>query len=264
VYNGILAADTKNQRAVLRLANIYEQLRNIDAAIRLLDRFISKNPNDKDVKIFLCQLLLKEMKWEESVSVLSSLDHAEVPLAAFFLGYAFYMLDEFEIAKNNLLSFLQYNDNTDFVAEAYNMLAKINIELELYDEALENARYSEKIFRNNWELFLIFTIIYYNKQMYYHAVINIEKALKLSKNNQELYIWAGKAYYKYGDYTNAEKYLLECLNSEDIAPEVYTFLGLTCLNGKKSDEAVKYLDIALSLDPENQDALNAKKNATIN
>lgn len=264
IYTTILSTSPNNQRAVLRLANVYEQLKNTDSAISLLDKYIEKNPGDKDVKIFLCQLLLKELKWEESVSVLSSLDHSEVPLAAFFLGFAFYMLREFEIAKNNLLDFLKFNDNNDFVAETYNLLAKVDIELELFDEALEYARQSEKIFRNNWELYLIYTVIYFNKQMYYHSVVNIEKALKLSKDNPELFEWAGKAYYKNSDYLNAEKYLLDCLNGEEISSETYTYLGLTYLQRKNSEEAIKYLDMALALDPENEEALNGKKSTTFN
>jgi tetratricopeptide (TPR) repeat protein len=98
--------------------------------------------------------------------------------------------------------------------------------------------------------------------MHAHAVSPVEKAIKLNPNEPRVYELAGKIYFKLGDFIKAEKNFLKQIETTDeVSSEIYTKLADACLRGNKAKDALVYYDIALTIDPLNQYALEGKKSA---
>lgn len=259
IYTEIIAGSPDHTLSYIKLASLYDKMRNFNASVKLLRHYISEISDDSEIRLYLGQLLIKYSMWDEAIDALSIFNPEEHPIHFFFLGYSYFMLKEFEIAKINFQNYLQKNSTTEFQFEAYIYLAKIEIELHSYDDALEAIKKAEELFNNSWEVHLLYGIVFYSKGMHFHAVTSIEKALKLNSREISLHEWAGKAYLQLGDYQAAEKHLTEFVSNADANSEAYTFLGLACLNTQKVKDAGSYFEMALNLDPNNQVALDGKK-----
>ncbi|MEO8398612.1 MAG: tetratricopeptide repeat protein [Ignavibacteriaceae bacterium] len=262
IYNKIIQDHPELVEAYFDLADLYESLGSIEPGIKLLQNFVDKNPDEKDVRLFLGQYLLRNTKWNEAIEVLSYLLPEEEPVVSFFLGYSHFMLSEYEIAKLNFLNFISKECHSELLNEANLYLAKIEIELKNFESALTYSKKTEGLYANFWELNLIYSKCYYNLAMYAHAINPIEKAIKLNPKELNLYQLAGKIYLKHGDYLKAEKYFLKFIESiGDVSSDDYAKLAEACLRGMKPKEAVNYFDIAIKLDPQNKYAVKGKKDA---
>ena len=263
IYISIHEEHPDYMEAYFRLANLYDLMGNIRPAVRLLKNYLEDEPDDKDVRLFLGQFLLKNSRWDEAVEVLSFILPEEEPAVAFFIGYAHFMQDEFELAKVNLLNFLSFRENSELLHEANIYMAKIELKLKNYESALEYAKRSDSIYSNFWELNQIYAETYYNLGMYAHAVAPIEKAIKLNPSLALPFEWAGKIYLKLGDYQKAEKNFLKYIETiEDASSDIYTKLAEACLKNKNTKEALAYYDIAIKLDPSNELAKQGKNMAS--
>lgn len=259
IYMSIINDDKTYALAYIKLANLYDRTGYSESAISLLKKYLTETGDDVEIRLFLGQILLKNDLWQEAIEAFSVFDPEERPLIAFFTGYAHFMLREFEISRVHFNNFLEYDKSTEFQAETYLYLAKVHVELGVFDEALKYAKMIEEVYHNNWELHLTMAIIFYNTGMYSHSVTSINKAIKLNEKEPSLYEWAGKANFKLGDYKGAEKYFLKFIENSEASSEAYSFLALTYLNTRKIKEAKNYFDLALSLDPANEIALDGRK-----
>ena len=106
IYISIIQDHPDLIEAYFDLADMYESLGNITSGIELLESLIEQNPDDKDIRLFLGQYLLRNLKWNEAIEVLSYVLPEEEPLVSFFLGYSHFMLKEYEIARINFLNFI--------------------------------------------------------------------------------------------------------------------------------------------------------------
>lgn len=263
IYNSVLEEFPDYADVYFKLANLYDLMGNIRPAVKLLKDFLEKNPDDKDVRMFLGQFLLKNNFWDDSIEVLSYILPEEEPVVAFFVGYAHFMQEEFELAKLNLLNFLSYQENSELLHEANIYMAKIELRLKNYESALSYAKRSDSIYSNFWELNQIYAETYYNLGMYAHAVAPIEKAIKLNPGEALPYEWAGKVYLKLGEYQKAEKKFLQYIETiEDASSDIYTKLAEACLKNKNPKDALAYYDIAIKLDPSNEIAKQGKTMAS--
>lgn len=247
----------------LELASLYKLSGNLNSAFELLERYIENNPSDANMKLFYGQFLLQNKEWQKAVEILSLIKPEEKSLALFFLGYSYFMIKDYELARINFLSFLSNNGEQEMTHEANIYLAKIEIEMQDFEQALFYAKQSEILYASYWELYLIYAICYYNLGMDTHAVLAIEKSLKLNPKSVVSYEWAGKVFLLTGDYLRAEKYFTDFVDSsENISSDIYSGLGEACLNRNKTDLALNYFELALKINPENKTALNGKKNIT--
>ncbi len=263
IYQSILEEYPDEIETYFRIANLYEITGNILPAINLLKQFLEDEPENKDLRLFLGQFLLRNSKWEEAVETLSFILPQEEPAVSFFIGYAHFMLEEFELAKISFLNFISYEKQSELIHEANIYLAKVELKLKNYEEALRYAKKAEAMYANFWELNKIYAETYYNLGMYAHAVKPIEKAIKLNPEIPAPYELAGKIYLKLGDYSKAEKNFLRYIESiEDASSDIYTKLAEACLKNHKAKDALAYYDIAIKLDPQNNIALKGKNKAS--
>ena len=237
-------------------------LRKYIPGINLLKTYLVDHPDDKEIRTFLGQYLLRNAKWEEAIETLSLILPEEEPIAAFFTGYSYFMLEEFKLAKISLEKFISVEKQSELVHEANIYLAKICIRLKDYESALKFAKKADVLYSNFWELNKIYAETYYNLEMYAHAVVPIEKAIKLNPSESSPYELAGKIYLKLGDYLKAEKKFLKYIETiEDASSDIYTKLAEACLKAEKPKDALAYYDIAIKLDPKNKKALAGKNKA---
>jgi tetratricopeptide (TPR) repeat protein len=246
------------------MTEVYEQLGNIAPAVDLLNDFLQSDPENKIVRLFFGQFLLRNAMWEETIEVLSFILPEEERAVNFFVGYAHFMLEEYELAKVNFQSFIANSEQSELYQEANIYLAKTEIKLSNFEKALICAKRADIMYSDYWELNGIYAEIYFNLDMHAHAVSPVEKAIKLNPNEPYLYELAGKIYFKLGDFIKAEKNFLKQIEStDDASSEAYTKLAEACLKANKVKDALLYYDIALKLDPLNKYAMEGKKSASI-
>ncbi len=152
-----------------RLAEIYENLGKLNSAIDLFENISNLQPDDKDVKLYYGQFLIRNAKWEKAIEILSFISLEEEPIVFYFTGYAYFMLKDFELAKINFLRFIISDEQPEIIQEANLYLAKIEIELKEFDSALRYAKRAEVLFSDFWELHVIYAQVYYNQDMINHA-----------------------------------------------------------------------------------------------
>jgi len=243
------------------LAELYELSGNVNTAFHLLESYLELNPKDMDVRLFFGQFLLKNQLWNKAIEILSLIVPEEKPIALFLIGYSYFMIKDFEMARINFLSFLSVKADHELTYESYIYLAKIEIEMKDFEQALSYAKQSEILYSSFWELHLIYAICYYNLSMDTHAIHSIEKAIKLNPKGNVSYEWAGKIFLRSGDYLNAEKQFRKYIDvGEEISSETYANLGEACLNSNKTKLALNYFELALKIDPNNKIALIGKRN----
>ena len=263
IYETIINETPQCVDAYFGAAELYEQMGNVKPAIELLKVFLETDPENKTVRLFLGQFLLRNSRWEETVEILSYILPEEEPVVNFFMGYAHFMLNEFEFARINFLNFISVSEQSELVHEAHIYLAKTEIKLCNYEKALTYAKKAELMYTNYWELNAIYADIYYNLGMHAHAVSPIEKAIKLNPNEPSVFELAGRIYFKLGDFIKAEKNFLKHIEaSSDPLADAYAKLAEACLKGNKANDALAYFDIALKMDPENKYAIEGKKSAS--
>lgn len=261
IYEAIINEETGFIDAYIGLAEIYENLGNTNKAIEILTEFLAEEPENRDVRMYLGQFLLRNSKWEEVIDTLSYLDPLEEPLVSFFLGYSNFMLNDFELARINFQNFNDDSEKNELFYEANLYLAKIEIKLSNFREALAYAKKAEVMYNNYWELNALYAEIYYNLDMHAHALAPIEKAIKLNPSEMKLYDLAGRIYFKHGDFYKAEKNFVKLVeSSENISSDAYTKLAEACMKGKKIKAALVYFEMALKLDPENKTASEWTRN----
>lgn len=260
IYNSIITDKPDFTDAYFALGEVYEKLGNIDPAVELIRNFLANNPENREVRIYLSEFLMRNKRWDDANEVLSYILPEEEPVISFFLGYSHYMQKEYEVARINFLNFLEHSETNEMFQEAILYLARIDVNLKNFNSALEYLKKIEFVYVNFWEWNLLISITYYNLGMYTHAIVPIKKTLKLNPQEKSIYKWAGKIFNKTGDYTRAEKYFLKYIDSGETAEaDIYTELAECCLKLKKATDALAYFEIALKLDPENKLALEGKK-----
>jgi tetratricopeptide (TPR) repeat protein len=263
LYHSLINEDPGFVEAYFSLAELFEKQGNFTSAKNLLTGFINENPDSSLARLFLAQLLLRNSQWEDVVEVLHNILVEEEPLAAFFSGYSYFMMKDYEPAKISLLNFIAYGKKTELIHEAYIYLAKIEIQLKHFKSALEYAKEAGTVYSNYWELNLIYAIIYYHLGMYNHAVKLVEKAIQLNPGNSSSYEWAGKIYLKSEDYIKAENNFLKHIrNTEYPSSDIYSGLAEACLKSNKVKDAVMYYEMALKIDPKNILAAEGKEKAS--
>lgn len=262
IYYSIISEFPDFVEPYFHLANLFEMMGKVKQAYVLLKQLIESQPENNEARLFYGQFLLKNSMWNDAIEVLSYILPEEEPVVPFFIGYAYFVLNEFELARLNFLSFLTVTKDDELIHEAYIYLAKIELQLKNYDNALKYAKKCDAIYSNFWELNQIYAETYYNLGMYAHAVSYIDKAIKLNPGNSSPYEIAGKIYLKLEEYQKAETYFLKYIESkENASSDVYMKLAEACLKNKNLKDAVAYFDVAIKLDPLNEQAKIGKEKA---
>lgn len=262
LYKSLIEEFPDNAEPYFQLAQLYQDQNLSKESENLLLNYLNENPDRIDVIIYLAQIYLKSSKWDEVVEILTPITPDEEPYALFLIGYAYFMLEDYEIAKINFENFLKFNNEPELFYETQLFLSKIYLAQSKFNKALEYAEKSEKFYSNYWELKFIYAEIYLSTKMINHAIKNIETCIKMSTANYKVYKLAGEIYYKAKNYIKSEKYFVECISlNENQSTYLYIKLADICIKNKKIDKAVNYYDLVLKMNSKHNIALKGKKNA---
>ncbi len=103
--------DSENEEAMLRLANLYHDVRQFDNAIRYYREYIERNPDNPDVRVDLGICYFEAGQPDRAVETVEDVRH-DFPghqLAAFNLGIIYLNLGEVEPANKNFEAAYEIN-----------------------------------------------------------------------------------------------------------------------------------------------------------
>ena len=241
-----------------QLAELYENMGFLDSGKKILYELLEINSDNSNAALFLGQYLLRNSKWFESIEVLNTISDS-TPSTIFLIGYAYLMLNEFELAKEYFAKYTATDEKSELKQEAHLYLAKIEYELNNFNSALSYAKNAQFVYSDFWELNLILAKVYYSLDMFTHSVTPIQKALKLNSKESSVLEFAGKIYYQLQEFKKAEEYFSECIEqSSEVSAEIYTLLAKSFLKQRKIKEANLFFALALQVDPSYQPALASK------
>ena len=151
IYNSIILEKPDFTDAYFALGEVYEKIGNIEPAIGMIRNFLTNNPENKEVRIYLSEFLMRNERWEDANEILSYVLPEEEPVISFFLGYSHFMQKDYEVARINFLNFLNHSEPDEMLQEANLYLAKIDINLKDFKSALEFLKKTEVVYSNFWE-----------------------------------------------------------------------------------------------------------------
>jgi tetratricopeptide (TPR) repeat protein len=230
-------------------SEVCEAMGNINPAIEVLKNYTANYPDDKYGIMYFGEFLLRNSRWDEAINILSFILPEDVPEVSFLIGYAHFKLQEYQHAVLHLKRYMKIV-KSKLEPESVFLLLKSQIQLNEYSDALKLLKKYEKTFYYDDTFNMLYGIVYYELEMIEHAVTHIEKALAVRPSEPGINLWAGKIYFKVQNYSKAESSLLFFVNhSENIAPEACYLLAEVYLQQNNIDEALKYYDLAVKLEP---------------
>jgi len=241
--------------AYIKAAQIYRMLGNINPAVCLLNDYLEEYPEDSELRFYAGHFMLENEKWNEAIDVFSYITPEDEPLTAYFLGYAYYMSQDYELSIHYFLKFLKLNKHQDFIIDSYVYLAKCYLEKTDYEKALNYIKKAEGIVSHNWEVNLILAQAYTGLGMFTHAQAPILRALKIVPDEPSCCLAAGNIFFENGEYDKAANYLKNYLdNSVEALDSSYTLYASILYMQKRYTESVAYYDLYLSIHPDDENA----------
>ena len=193
--------------AYIYLASIYEQINNLDSAEEIFKQVLSIAPDDADIQINFAQLLIRKMDWSGAIILLNNMNPEKHPIISFLIGISYLFLNEHDLAKINFLNFVASDEQPELICEAYLFLAKIDLHLNKYENALKYIRRAETFLDDYWELYLLYARLYFEQEMFTHSLEYLQKAVSGNSKNIIVNYWAGKIYLKMNENKKAQFYM---------------------------------------------------------
>lgn len=207
------------------IENLLKVNRNPEA-LNLVDELLELYPDDLEIIQKKAQILLSENKWEEAYKTLSTvLDDKKINLdAKLEIGYLFFEKSISDSSLKPLVKkiFTKLDNDSSYWAIKI-VLGAIAIEENKDSVAIENFKYVTE--NANW--------------------------------NVDAWIRLGALYFDNKKYEEAEKILLQAIESFPDNYAINFILGLSLAQQSKNDEAVKYLKKAVELNPNDVNTISA-------
>lgn len=256
IYKKLLNSQESERIATIKLADLYDQLGNGSAAIKLFNKYLDKNGTDEEVIRLVSFYMLRNSMFEEAFKFVDKFQHINDENMDYIRSLLYYHTKQFEIAHINFKNYLSKYNSSEFIPNVYLYLAKTHMIFSDYDEALSSVKksieYSDKI----PELHKVEAEIYYHKEMYYHAGESIRKAVKMNPTIIEWRHLQIRILLMLGEVSKAELHLEETIDNSPVSAELLTLLGHSYLKSDKVEIARNYFKRALKINPEFKEAIN--------
>ena len=207
------------------IENLLKANRNPEA-LNVVDELLELYPEDLELIQKKAQILLSENKWEEAYKTLSTvLDDKKINLdAKLEIGYLFFEKSISDSSLKQLVKkiFTKLDNDSSYWAIKI-VLGAIAIEENKDSIAIENFKYVTE--NANW--------------------------------NVDAWIRLGALYFDNKKYEEAEKILLQAIESFPDNYAINFILGISLAQQSKNDEAVKYLKKAVELNPNDVNTISA-------
>lgn len=254
LYTAVNEEYPSERKICIKIASVYEKLKNIEKADLVLKKYLENNSDDHEIRRFYAHFLVRNNLYERALEELQNLSVDEYGELHFLTGLSNYRLDNLKASVLNFKNFIKYNPKSELLPEAYLYLSKCSLMSQSYSEALNYAKKSEELFNISYDLFITKTSIFYSKEMYYHALEALRKAADFGRETEETDLWYSKIYVKTEDWDKAKKYLDLLLKKNIKTSEVNILLGKTLFGKREVEQAELYFKKALSENPSNKEA----------
>ncbi|GAB1350740.1 hypothetical protein MASR1M107_29550 [Ignavibacteriales bacterium] len=262
LYQAIIDDFPDDTTAWFRLIEIYENMGKMDSVLGVMEELIEHLPDELEVKLFTGHFYFKYQKWEESIAVLNGVDIESEPIAFFILGLAFFHTGNFKDAATHLVSFVNFEKNSSFLGESYLYIARCYLELNQKHVALPYLEEASKLAPTNPEVYFYQAVYYFSIGMYAHASTQVSVALELGTENRQIFELAVEIYEKNGEFNRIEALCNKYIEQGEPSPKIYTYLAKVFLMKNKYRDASVYLETALKLNPNYQQAKDVLKELT--
>jgi tetratricopeptide (TPR) repeat protein len=263
IYQLLIDEFPDSPEPYINLADTYQLMGQKKSAENVLLLIRDRQPDNYEITLYYVQFLMQNKEWDKALQLLSE-ESLNDSFTAYLKGYCYFKQNKFELAKVQFLSFIISDEEPELILEAYLILAKLELELQQYENALKYVKKAEVMYNDDWELHLISAKIYYHLKMYTHSSGSIKKGIKLNENEAVLFEWAGKINLKLDNFVKAKKCFKKHIDlKEDITSGDYTNLAEACFKSGDLNEALNFYITAIKLDPKNKLALEGKGKTTI-
>lgn len=253
IFNSLMQEYPDSEEVVIESALHLEGINRYEEAKDLLLDFIAQNEDSTAVRLFCAQLMLRFDDWEKCADILSVIKISEEPLAAFFTGYAHYMLKEYALADIAFRNFIDNISEHELIPDAYFYLAKIHLNMDDNEAALKFLDKCADYYNGNYEVHLLYAILHHRNKMYAHALSAISAALKLKPKDELVIEWAAEIYYMNENYARARTFYKKMLDFKEVlSGDIFIRLAESCYHQKKYREAADYFTQAMALGIQNE------------
>ncbi len=250
IYRQLIDDFPEEDFAIAAISNLYEKMEHPELGIEILEECLRGSLDNLPLRLFAGHYFFRQQAWKKTIELLAAFSPQDEPIIAFFVGYSYYMINDFQIAKHHFLLYINLHGEGDFLSDSFVYLAKACIQLDEYEEALEHLKKAEEVAGDYYELHLLFAIAYYCINMDTTALQSIKKSIKLNNSDPLVFEWAGRIAFRCGDPKKSISYYTKFLEKGgEINADFYANYGMAFLYAKDINSAKKNFDLALSFDP---------------
>ena len=259
IYKKLILRRQEEKIATIKLAELFEKLNKTDSVVNIYKYYFSNHTNDLDIFKLLIFFQMRNNLYSDAIELMDFNEDLIDEELHYIRAKAYFHLDEFDIAELKFSHFNSAYPVSKLLPDALTYLSRILVIKNDYDNALKNIKKVIDFSTQNSDAHLLEAEIYFRKGMYLHADKSISKSLNLNPSDSESSLLQIKIFIELGELEKADTSLRNLIDTSEPNAELYSIMGMTCVHKMKMDEARKYFEKALQLDPNFLDAVEGLK-----
>lgn len=245
---------------LIRVAELYERLGNIDAAVNSIEKLVSIDPANISLQKILSEFYQKASKSDKALEVLNDILE--------------FMPDDLDARERKAQIFISQN-KWDLAAEEYNYILKqkdvpldikIRIGASYFNRSLKDSsltKVAKDFFQTidsdtlDWQVKMFLGAIALNEKQDSIAIKNFKHVTELARWNIDAWVRLGGLYFDNRKYEEAVKVMEEAI---ELFPDDFTInliFGLSLAQLDKHSDAKPYLKKCVELNPNDVNSLSS-------
>ncbi len=244
------------RRAYQSLASLYEDQDKRQQAASVYQRYLQNvNPHDKEFRLQLVKLYLREQSYPDALEQLDQIleENPEDLNARVRVALIYGEMGNYQQAIDELANILQTRPNELRVRDYLGLMYE---EMKDYDQAAQTYRANLQINPNFYDSLLHLGFLSYRQKQYTEAITQLFQAKQIHPKRSEPYLLLGLTYLQQDDYVAATKEFQEGIQQDPTNADLHFNLGTAYDKLGKFDDVVQEMEETLKLEPEHADALN--------
>jgi tetratricopeptide (TPR) repeat protein len=264
-FSQFITKNPDNAEGYTARAYSYFMLEDFDNAIKDFNKSEALGNGSDTILFMRAESYIKQKNYNDAiVDLKSALEKNNKNNAALNeLGNVYYFLGDF---KNSQDAYVKSIEMTQ-TAEMYEKLAKVNLKLKAYSQAVSNMQKAVLLDSTNVAYFNTLGLAYYYSKDTLNSYAAFKKALDLDSNFVYARYNLARYYYDVGSYESAASDFTKVIKIDppDLSDaEMYKLRGMTYVKLKDYNLALKDLEMSVKLNPEDADAVYSKGYVLLN
>jgi len=259
IYKKLILRRQEEKIATIKLAELFEKLNKTDSVVNIYKHYLTNHTDDLDIFKLLIFFQMRNNLYSDAIKVMDFNENLIDEELGFIRAKAYFLLDEFEIAELKFSQFYGEYPASKLVPDTLIFISRLMIIKNDYDNALKMIKKVIEFTAQDSNAYFLEAEIYFQKGMFFHANKSISKSLKLNPIDYKSLLLQIKTFIKLGELEKADAGLRDIIDKSEPKAELYSIMGMTCIHKMKLDEARKYFEKALQLEPNFLDAVEGLK-----